>query len=43
MAEYEFETLEPVEMLDRPALLALAVFMGHTRLIDNTVLSATSH
>ncbi len=32
------ETLEPVETIDRPALLALAVFIGRTRLIDNTLL-----
>lgn len=32
------QTLEPVSMLERPALLALAVFFGRTRLIDNTVL-----
>jgi len=32
------ETIEPLETIDRPALLALAVFIGRTRLIDNTVL-----
>ena len=32
------ETLEPLEAVDRPAVLALAVFIGRTRLIDNTVL-----
>jgi pantoate--beta-alanine ligase len=37
------ETLEPIDHLDRPALLALAVFIGRTRLIDNVVLAATSH
>jgi pantoate--beta-alanine ligase len=31
-------TFEPVVMLERRALLALAVFFGHTRLIDNTLL-----
>lgn len=31
-------TLEPVTRLERPALVALAVFVGKTRLIDNTVL-----
>lgn len=31
-------TLEPVTRLDRPAMAALAVFVGKTRLIDNTVL-----
>ena len=34
------ETLETVPRLDRPALLALAVFFGKTRLIDNVVLRA---
>jgi pantoate--beta-alanine ligase len=34
------ETLEPIEHIrDRPALLALAVFLGSTRLIDHIVLS----
>jgi len=32
------ETMEPLEVIDRPALVALAVFFGETRLIDNTVL-----
>ena len=32
------ETLEPLRVVDRPALVALAVFIGKTRLIDNTVL-----
>jgi pantoate--beta-alanine ligase len=32
------QTLEPVSRLERPALLALAVFLGKTRLIDNTLL-----
>jgi len=31
-------TLEPIERIERPALLALAVFIGKTRLIDNQVL-----
>ena len=31
-------TLEPVLTLERPAMAALAVFVGKTRLIDNTVL-----
>jgi len=34
------ETLEPVPTLANPALVALAVFIGKTRLIDNTVLKA---
>lgn len=33
------ESLEPVETLERPAVFALAVRFGGTRLIDNTVLS----
>jgi pantoate--beta-alanine ligase len=34
------ETLEPVDMVkDRPALLALAVWVGGTRLIDNIILN----
>jgi pantoate--beta-alanine ligase len=32
------ETLQPVSQLTRPALVALAVYFGSTRLIDNTVL-----
>jgi pantoate--beta-alanine ligase len=32
------ESLEPVADITRPALVALAVFLGKTRLIDNTVL-----
>lgn len=34
------ETMEDIETLDHSALLALAVFVGRTRLIDNTLLSA---
>ena len=33
------DALQPLEKLDRPALLALAVFFGTTRLIDNVTLS----
>jgi pantoate--beta-alanine ligase len=36
------ESMRPVEQVDLPAVLALAVFIGRTRLIDNTVLAATS-
>ncbi len=32
------ETMGPLKIIDRPALVALAVFIGKTRLIDNTVL-----
>jgi pantoate--beta-alanine ligase len=32
------ETLDPLSTLDRPALAALAVYFGPTRLIDNTIL-----
>ena len=31
-------TLQPIEALDRPALAALAVYFGSTRLIDNAIL-----
>ncbi len=33
------DNLEPVKMIDRPTLLAMAVRFGKTRLIDNTVLA----
>jgi pantoate--beta-alanine ligase len=33
------DTLEPIVTLDRPALAALAVYFGTTRLIDNTILA----
>jgi pantoate--beta-alanine ligase len=36
------QTMEPIDHIDRPALLALAVFVGRTRLIDNTVLAAAT-
>lgn len=36
------DSLEPTDALERPALLALAVFIGRTRLIDNAVLTAPS-
>jgi pantoate--beta-alanine ligase len=36
------DTLEDVESIDKPTLLALAVFFGKTRLIDNTVLIPTT-
>lgn len=36
------ESLEPLVRLDRPALAALAVRFGKTRLIDNTLLSSAS-
>lgn len=32
-------SLEPIQRVDRPAVLAMAVFVGTTRLIDNTVLA----
>lgn len=34
----ETEALEPLEKADRPALLAVAAYVGRTRLIDNVVL-----
>lgn len=33
------DTLQPIATLDRPALAALAVYFGTTRLIDNTILA----
>lgn len=37
------QTFEPVDVVRRPALLALAVFFGRTRLIDNAVLGPSDH
>ncbi len=34
------ETLQPVDLIDRSSVLALAAHVGKTRLIDNTVLAA---
>ncbi|MDW8052842.1 MAG: pantoate--beta-alanine ligase, partial [Armatimonadota bacterium] len=31
------ETLQPVERIERPTLIAVAVFFGKARLIDNIV------
>ncbi len=39
----DLDSLEPVRRLDSSALLALAVFIGRTRLIDNAVLAAEPH
>jgi pantoate--beta-alanine ligase len=36
------ESLSPMARLDRPALAAVAVFLGTTRLIDNVILSLRS-
>ncbi len=33
------DTLENIEIIDRPAVMALAVKVGKTRLIDNMMLS----
>jgi pantoate--beta-alanine ligase len=33
------ETLEDVQLIDKPSLMVLAVWIGHTRLIDNAVLT----
>jgi len=33
------ETLQPVERIDRPTLIALAVFFGKARLIDNCIVT----
>lgn len=35
---YSFPELAEIEKIDRPALLAVAVFIGRTRLIDNIIL-----
>ena len=40
IAVVDDETLAPVQTLTKPALVALAVYIGTTRLIDNTVLQA---
>jgi len=32
------DTLEPVDSIERPTLVAIAAYVGTTRLIDNTVL-----
>lgn len=37
------QSFEPVDAARRPALLALAVYFGRTRLIDNTVLGPSDH
>jgi pantoate--beta-alanine ligase len=37
------ETLEPLEILDRPGLLMLAARVGSVRLIDNLILHPLSH
>lgn len=34
------ETLDPLDNVSRPALVAVAALLGHTRLIDNVVLAA---
>lgn len=36
----DMENLLPLDRLDKPALLALAMYFGSTRLIDNTILEA---
>jgi pantoate--beta-alanine ligase len=37
----DLSTLKPVERIDGEALVALAVYVGKTRLIDNTILGST--
>ncbi|MGE5549625.1 MAG: pantoate--beta-alanine ligase [Bacteroidota bacterium] len=39
LAIVDDETLAPVERIDRPTLIALAVFIGRTRLIDNVLVN----
>jgi len=38
----DVDALEPLEHIDHRALIALAVFIGRTRLIDNTILTASN-
>jgi pantoate--beta-alanine ligase len=40
LAIVDDDSLEPVQTLTKPTLVALAVFIGKTRLIDNVVLGA---
>ncbi len=42
IAAVDSETLQPLITLNRPTLLAVAIFLGTTRLIDNIVLGANS-
>jgi pantoate--beta-alanine ligase len=35
------DSLEPVERIEGEALVALAVYVGKTRLIDNSILGST--
>lgn len=35
---YDFPTLEPIEMVEKESLLAMAVRIGKTRLIDNIII-----
>lgn len=39
LAIVDDETLAPVERIDQPTLIALAVFIGRTRLIDNVLVN----
>jgi pantoate--beta-alanine ligase len=39
IALVDLETLEPMKKIRRPALLAAAVRIGKTRLIDNIIIS----
>jgi pantoate--beta-alanine ligase len=38
LAAVDAQTLQPIERVDRPTLLAIAARVGTTRLIDNTVI-----
>ncbi|WP_245853704.1 pantoate--beta-alanine ligase [Necropsobacter massiliensis] len=31
----DVETIQPVDIIDKPVLVAMAVYIGKTRLIDN--------
>lgn len=39
LAVVDQDTFEDVSILDKPCLFALAVIIGSTRLIDNTILA----
>jgi pantoate--beta-alanine ligase len=42
LALVDLTTLQPLERLDRPGLLAVAAHVGAVRLIDNAILDPTA-